>query len=338
MNRGLVVFRGVILILFIGAALQAGGGAVSGAANPPGTMTVSPAALVEGTSGNRLTFTYATGGVRLLDGTLSVKVPTGWTQPQTHHPGEPGSVGTNAGTLSVVNRHIHVKDVTLCKHCSLALTYSDATAPASSGTATFVTKVATAGQPLEPLTPAPTVEIESTSCVPTSATTVGPPSMTANPGTCLNGGSVVTLTGSGYDVNSLGSVLECNSDPNQPTVHLPLPINQNVPVSCSGIAIANAKSTTASGDLPAGLTFTIISPTPGPPCGAGYEITTCPADSSGGSAATDAAAYPCPPTAAQLAAHDSCILVFNDEGGKVGTVPISFGASSSNSEGEVGVR
>ena len=136
-------------------------------------------------------------------------------------------------------------------------------------------------------------------CTPAPTTSAGPPSLTATPGTCLNGGSVVTLTGSGYDDSSLGTVLECNNAPGQPTVALPAPVSENVPVSCSGIAIANAKATTATGDLPAGLTFTIISPTPGPPCGAGYLITTCPTDSSGGNAATDAAAYPCPPTAAQ---------------------------------------
>ncbi len=170
-------------------------------------------------------------------------------------------------------------------------------------------------------------------CNPAPTTAAGPPSLTATPGTCLNGGTVVTLTGSGYDNGSLGTVLECNNASGQPTVALPAPISNNVPVSCSGISIANAKATTATGDLPAGLTFTIISPTPGPPCGAGYLITTCPTDSSGGNAATDAKAYPCPPTPAQTAAGASCTLDFGDEGGKTGTVDISFVPNATPSNG-----
>jgi hypothetical protein len=170
-------------------------------------------------------------------------------------------------------------------------------------------------------------------CTPAPTTNAGPPSLTATPGTCLNGGSVVTLSGSGYDANSLGVPLECNGDTSQPTVKLGGIVNQTVPVSCSGIAISNAKETTASGALPGGLTFTIISPSPGPPCGAGYAVTTCPTDSSGGNAATDAAAYPCPPTPAQLAAGVTCTLAFGDQGGKDGTVPISFVPNAKPSNG-----
>ena len=40
--------------------------------------------------------------------------------------------------------------------------------------------------------------------------------------------------------------------------------------------------------------------------------------------ATDAPKYPCPPTAAQITAGDSCVLAFGDAGGKQQTVNISF--------------
>jgi hypothetical protein len=91
------------------------------------------------------------------------------------------------------------------------------------------------------------------------------------------------------------------------------------------MSLANGKATTATGALPAGLTFSILSPIPGPPCGSQYVIATCPAtDSSGGNPFTDAAAYPCPPTAAQLSIGISCVLSFGDEGGKEQNVDISF--------------
>ena len=125
-------------------------------------------------------------------------------------------------------------------------------------------------------------------------------------GTCLDGGTVVTLTGSGYDESSLGTVAECDDDSSQPTVALPPPISQNVPVGCSGPSIALAKTTTVSGERP--------------PCGNEYLITTCPTDSSGGNAETDARAYPCPPTPAQKSVGISCILSFSDTKGKVQSV------------------
>jgi hypothetical protein len=157
-----------------------------------------------------------------------------------------------------------------------------------------------------------------------STTATGPPSLTADPGTCLNGGSKVNLTGSGFDNNSPGTVLECNSDAGQPTVHLGSPVSEDVPVSCSGINFANLVTTSATGGLT--TTFTVIAGTTGPACGGpGDAITPCPAtDSTGGTPAADAAKYPCPPTAAQIAAGDTCTLSFGDLGGKQGTVPITF--------------
>jgi hypothetical protein len=47
-------------------------------------------------------------------------------------------------------------------------------------------------------------------------------------------------------------------------------------------------------------------------------------DSTGGNPYTDAAGYPCPPTAAQQAAGDTCVIAVGDTGGDQVTVPISF--------------
>jgi hypothetical protein len=326
-NRGLVGLRGAALILLIGAGLQLlSGSTASATVNGPGTMTVAPTAVVAGSTSNTFTFAYVPGSHRLIDGKVKVTIPAGWTDPQATVPSDPGFVTTNTGTLSVVDQHIVVNDLTMCKTCSLQVTYSDATAPTTPGPATFLAKAAaTAAElPAEPLSQSPTVDLE-TGCASQAVTTVGPPSLTATYGTCLNGGSVTTLTGSGYDANSLGVAIECNDDPNQPTVSLPAPVEEIYPVSCSGIALQNAKSTTASGDLPGGATFTIISPIAGPPCGPQYLIATCPAtDSSGGNPTTDAADYPCPPTAAQQSIGISCTLSFSDQGGKFQSVDISF--------------
>lgn len=147
-------------------------------------------------------------------------------------------------------------------------------------------------------------------CNAKSTTSGGSPSLTANPGTCLNGGTKVAVTGSGFTKGATGAVLECNNDKNQPTVALPAPISQAVPVSCSGISAAGLVTVGSDGSI--STTFSIISPTSGPPCG-GSDLVTCPAtDSAGKAPASDAANYPCPPTTAQLAAGDSCVLAFGD--------------------------
>lgn len=142
MHRGLGGLRGAALILVIGAGLQLMSGSTasaSAAVTSPGAMTVTPTTVVAGSTNNRLTFTYTPKSQRRVDGTVKVTVPTSWTTPQVDRPGKLGSVGTSAGALSVLAQYIVVKNLTLCKTCSLALTYSDVTAPATLGTAAFPT-------------------------------------------------------------------------------------------------------------------------------------------------------------------------------------------------------
>jgi hypothetical protein len=326
MPRRSATLRSAFLVVLIGAGIQlAAQTTASGVPSPPGQISVTPATIVEGSTSNSLTFVYAPGDERLSDGTVSIKIPKGWTPPRAHVPETPGDVEVSGGKLAVSNRLLTVSDVTLCKTCWLTVIYSDVTAPATPGSATFLTKAARTGEPLEPLTPAPTVVIDpSSACNPTSSTSSGgPPSLTADPGTCLSGGTPITLTGLGYDPSSLGFLLQCNNASGQPTVFLPAPISESVPVSCTGIALANAITTSSTGGFT--KTWDAIDGVTGPPCGKSGDLaTTCPVDSSGGVAATDAANYPCPPTAAELAAGDSCILSFGDQLGKAATVPISF--------------
>jgi hypothetical protein len=167
------------------------------------------------------------------------------------------------------------------------------------------------------------------SCTPTSksVTTAGA-TLTVNPATCMVGNDVVHVSASGLHAGALGSILECNNDPSQPTVYVTI-ASEAIPVSCSNI-LTHVTTTSASGTV-ATTNVTIATGTVGPPCATsctGSEAT----DSSGGSTTADAAKYPCPPTAAQLALSppDACVIAFGDQvNGGVGDevlVPLSFGS------------
>jgi len=158
-----------------------------------------------------------------------------------------------------------------------------------------------------------------TSCVgqPQSAT-AGSATLTVTPATCLVGGQLVQITGSGLTTSSEGTLLECNSDASQPVLSL---AGQTIPISCTSLDVV---STTASGGLSASAgAFTIQKGTTGPPLAG--------TDSTGGNDATDAVNYPCPPTAAQVTAGDTCEVVLRDAGGDDLAVPISFNAGGGGS-------
>jgi hypothetical protein len=149
--------------------------------------------------------------------------------------------------------------------------------------------------------------------------------LTVDPATCLVGGQVVQVSGTGLAANSEGTLLECNSDPSQPTLSL---AGQTIPVSCTSLDVISA---TASGGISTQQgAFTIQTGTTGPPIAA--------TDNTGGSAAADAVGYPCPPTAAQLAANETCQIVFRDAGGDDLVVPISFnpGGAGTSSASKTG--
>jgi hypothetical protein len=133
--------------------------------------------------------------------------------------------------------------------------------------------------------------------------------------TCVVGNMVVQVAGSGFSVGKggLASILECNSDAGQPTISF---ANTNIPVSCSDV---KAHLVTLSTNSMASQSFSIIQGTTGPPVPG--------TDSTGGDAATDAAKYPCPPTKAQVAAGDICVIAVGTSGTGAGDqlpVPISF--------------
>ena len=155
------------------------------------------------------------------------------------------------------------------------------------------------------------------------ASAAGSPTMTVNPDSGLSGGSVVDVSGSGFADSSIGNVLECNDDPNQPTVMDGSPINSALPVSCTAPSYSMLVSTSSQGAI--STTYTIVQGTTGPPCGTSSAAVQCPAtDSAGNSPSADAADYPCPPTTAQEAAGDTCELTYGDESGDSASADIYF--------------
>jgi hypothetical protein len=165
--------------------------------------------------------------------------------------------------------------------------------------------------------------------------TGGTAKVTVNPATCLTGGQSVSVTGSGLFVKSLGSILECNGATGEPTVLNSTVGTKPVPVGCTDPfgTLAKIISTDATGSLPA-TAFTVNTGTLGPPgsTAAGCSQSCLGAETGGsGNPTADAANYPCPPTAAQVAAGATCALVYGDLGGDAVVVPISFGANAGSS-------
>lgn len=177
-----------------------------------------------------------------------------------------------------------------------------------------------------PPTTVPGCTPASKSVTATNSKTGASATVTVDPATCLVGGMTTMVTATGLAANSEGAILECSNVPNQPGILL---AGQFVPVSCSPVSIF---STTASGNVaPADQAFTVLETSPSFEVGgknSGTEQnsatdTSCTGACTGNLAA-DAANYPCPPTAAQVTAGDTCTITVGDLGGDAVTVPISF--------------
>jgi hypothetical protein len=140
--------------------------------------------------------------------------------------------------------------------------------------------------------------------------------LTVTPNTGLVNGQKVTVMGSGLAKNSTGAILECNNA-TQPTVIIATGEPAS-PVSCT--PIGGLVTTTSNGTLSS--SFKIIQGVTGPPVSG--------TDSNHVSSATDAALFPCPPTAAQLAAGDSCSLSYGDVAGDEVSANITFASQSAS--------
>jgi len=147
------------------------------------------------------------------------------------------------------------------------------------------------------------------------ATVAASATLVVTPSTNLTSGQKVTVSATGLKDNSPGAIVECNGDPNQPTVMVE---GSAAPVSCTN-PLNSILTTSKSGVLTA-TTYAIKTGILGPPATG--------TDSNHKSAATDAANYPCPPTAAQLAAGYFCTLSFGDAAGDQLSQNISFAAAT----------
>jgi hypothetical protein len=146
------------------------------------------------------------------------------------------------------------------------------------------------------------------------------PTLTVTPDSGLTDGQKVTVTGSGYSSGSAGGMAECNNTPGQPTVAV---YGNAVPVGCTN-PLQSLQATDSSGGF--STSFTVRTGTIGPPAQGN--------DSAGRSASADAAAYPCPPTAAQAAAGNTCGISYGDAQGHQASANVTFassGAASSSS-------
>jgi hypothetical protein len=139
------------------------------------------------------------------------------------------------------------------------------------------------------------------------------PSVTVTPSSGLTDGQSVKVSGAGF-AGAIGGITECNTTTGQPTVAV---AGQQIPVGCSNPL--NAIQTLAGGAFTS-KPFTVHSGVVGPP-GPGT-------DSAGKDAAADAAAYPCPPTAAQAAGGAVCAIAFGTSGTDTGQQTITFQASA----------
>lgn len=139
-----------------------------------------------------------------------------------------------------------------------------------------------------------------------------------NPSTNLNSEQTINVLAQGLANSAVGSILECNNSPNQPTITV---AGNQVPVSCTN-PLAALETVSSTGTLPS-TSFEVHTGTVGPPATG--------TDSNGVDATTDAAKFPCPPTAAQIAAGDSCDITFGDNGGDDVITDITFAGQAAPS-------
>jgi hypothetical protein len=156
----------------------------------------------------------------------------------------------------------------------------------------------------------------------------------------LAGGDLVTLAGTGFTPGSLASDIQCNSDPHQPVI---LFLGNYIPISCTPLKISNISPSGAYNPPP----FAVVQGTPGPvinnpsiyPPGCTIDPTKgkpplpgqsgpIPGCTTSGNPVTDAANFPCPPTAAQQAAGDDCAIAIGDQAGDRGVGVVLFGTET----------
>ena len=116
------------------------------AADGTGTMTVLPANIGNGSTGNTLTFTYTAAAGGMANGDVTVTAPAGWSAPSTLAT-DPGYTTASTGVVSAVGQTITVSGVTLAGAATMTVVYGStggggpgATAGTTAGANTFQTQ------------------------------------------------------------------------------------------------------------------------------------------------------------------------------------------------------
>jgi len=245
--------------------------------------------------------------------------------------------GFKFGVESVQFGAVAATDMTVVSDSELTVTVPpSAGVVPSAGTAVDVTVTTPLGT--SPLDPADQFTyLGSSSSTPgITLTTTAPGAVcnNTNPGSpvCFGiaSGDELAVAGTVFSPGAIASIAECNGDPGQPVISF---MSQYMPVSCSPLVLTNVPiSGQDKGDLSA--VQPIGSGTLGPPangitptCTEGTQ--TIPGCTTSGNAEADAAGYPCPPTRAQQAKGDTCVIAVRDTAGDVATGIILFAQESS---------
>src|SRR5207237_4656219 len=103
-----------------------------------GTMTSSISNVSASQTGRTVTFTYTAAAGGLLNGSVSVTVPSGWTAPSTTG-ANAGFTTASTGTVAVLSQTITVSNVTLAGGSSMTITYGSTGSGGPGATATSTT-------------------------------------------------------------------------------------------------------------------------------------------------------------------------------------------------------
>ncbi len=178
---------------------SAAGTLVIDAASGTGTMTVNPTTATAGSTGNTLTFDFtASSGTFGSGSKVSLAIPTGtgtaWTTPQTSNSGNPGYTTDSSGTgCTVGSPTVSSSTITVTVSSSgctsgdsFTISYADATAQTTTGTANFTTETEESGGSFSAIGTSPTVTVIDAAS--------GTGTMTVNPTTATAGSTGNTLT------------------------------------------------------------------------------------------------------------------------------------------------
>src|SRR5581483_7003151 len=86
---------GLALLALVPASAEAFAGDGSG------TLSISPAYVIGGSTGTEFTFTYTAASGGISDGEVDVTVPAGWSTPQTGNSSGAGWTITHCGQVAV---------------------------------------------------------------------------------------------------------------------------------------------------------------------------------------------------------------------------------------------